>query len=643
MPLDTFLLPSSADIGQQEYQLSMTSIPTHNHLIKDQKNISARMIIVANRLPITMTIKSKRDGQSEVEFLSSSGGVASALTGISNLWIGWPGGEVRNAEDRKNVTEKLQAIKSHDKRYLAYQDANAQFAKIVLDNYDDGDIVWIHDYHLMLVPSLLRRAKPQMKIGFFFHTPFPCGEVYCTLPSRSELLLGVLNSNLIGFHTDQYLRHFQSAVSRLLNVEYDNNQIRMQDIMSRLGVYPIGIDARKFVDTVASDSCQEYVNELKLHFAGRKVLLGIDRLDYIKGILQKMLALELFFENHPEWIGKVILVQVAVPSRTDVLEYQMFKAETHKLVGRINGRFGSVANVPICYLDQSMPFEKMCALYHCADVMMVTSIRDGMNLVSYEYIACQKDSTGVLILSEFCGAAELLDGGVLQINPWNINDVANAIYKALTMTENERRKLSDIACNYVMGHTAKNWATKFYEKLKHQEFVSTNVSQPIHRNASRDINEKISKSLNMEMTLSKFNSDQRELLITSLVDLIHRVEALSPTTIDDTNEKDTCISRSQYQDVGELWGWRKSSATNSDTSNKVSSVLDSCESIHKNIATLEKTLSDKNNNDECFTVDDNNNLSDNNSSNSNDSVRWFKVGSTILSVFKNLIKEINHD
>jgi trehalose 6-phosphate synthase/phosphatase len=318
---------------------------------------------------------------------------------MESLWIGWPGGEVKTTEDRAMVAEKLKALGSipvflsaelcdhfyngfcndllwplfhyiplpidaiiaHNKQFKAYQKANAAFAHVVLDEFRDGDMVWVHDYHLMLLPSFLRQAKPQMKIGFFFHTPFPSSEIYRVIPSRDELLCGVLSANLLGFHTHDYSRHFQGAATHVLGAQCSNERITLNGAISSLGTFPIGIDPKRFLDALDSEKVQVYVEDFQRQFAGKRILLGIDRLDHIKGISQKLHALELFFDRNPHFVGEVVLVQIAVPSRTDVVEYQRLKVSIHELVGRINGRFGSVASVPVHYLDQPSP-SIACAL-----------------------------------------------------------------------------------------------------------------------------------------------------------------------------------------------------------------------------------------------------------------------------------------
>jgi trehalose-6-phosphate synthase len=218
-----------------------------------------------------------------------------------------------------------------------------------------------------------------------------------------------------------------------------------------------GIDPDKFIDSMEKSSVKQQIDEYKEQFRGRKVLIGIDRLDYIKGIYNKLLGVERFLEQHPEWVGKVVLVQVAVPSRTDVPEYKRLRRTTHELVARINGKFGDINTQPIHYLDQSVPFDRMVAIYRFSDAALITSIRDGMNLVAFEYVVAQKDQGGALILSEFAGAAQSLGAGCITFNPWSLQEVADAIYMALAMTDEDARQREAIMFDYVVNHTARHW------------------------------------------------------------------------------------------------------------------------------------------------------------------------------------------
>lgn len=356
----------------------------------------------------------------------------------------------------------VESIASADSQFDAYKLANQSFADVVIRTYHDGDVVWIHDYHLMLLPTILRRRFPNIKIGFFFHTPFPAFEIYRVLPARTELLMGVLNADLIGFHTPDYQRHFQDCCVRILpQATAEGDSVTFDGFTAKLGSFPIGIDPQRFITSVETAQTREYMEQYRRDFHGKKVLLGIDRLDYIKGIQHKIYALERLFQKHPEMAKEVVLVQIAVPSRTDVVEYQRLKAATHKLVGRVNGLYGSVGNSPLFYLDQSIPFDRMCALYRVADAMVITSVRDGMNLVAYEFIACQKDMAGSLILSEFAGAAQSLGDAPLTVNPWSINSVSDAMYTALTMPESERRARNADMFQAVTTQTSSVWARQF--------------------------------------------------------------------------------------------------------------------------------------------------------------------------------------
>lgn len=346
-------------------------------------------------------------------------------------------------------------------------------------------MIWVHDYHLMLLPEMLREeignSKKNVKIGFFLHTPFPSSEIYRILPVREQLLRGVLHCDLIGFHTYDYARHFLSSCSRILFVLPSPSQFQCPantpsstpttpngvDFNGRfvtVGAFPIGIDPEKFVEGLKKPSVQARIAALTRKFEGVKLIVGVDRLDYIKGVPQKLHALEVFLTEHPEWIGKIVLVQVAVPSRQDVEEYQNLRAVVNELVGRINGKFGTIEFMPIHFLHQSVSFDELTALYAVSDVCLVSSTRDGMNLVSYEYIATQRQRHGVMILSEFTGAAQSLNGSLI-VNPWNTEDMANAIHDAVTMSAEQREANFKKLERYVFKYTSAWWGTQFVAEL----------------------------------------------------------------------------------------------------------------------------------------------------------------------------------
>ncbi|KAG8086116.1 hypothetical protein GUJ93_ZPchr0010g8680 [Zizania palustris] len=470
------------------------------------RGMKQRLLVVANRLPVS----ANRRGEDQWSLEISAGGLVSALLGVKDVdakWIGWAGVNVPDEVGQRALTrtlaekrcipvfldeeivhqyyngycnnilwplfhylglpqeDRLATTRNFESQFNAYKRANQMFADVVYQNYQEGDVIWCHDYHLMFMPKCLKDHDINMKVGWFLHTPFPSSEIYRTLPSRSELLRSVLCADLVGFHTYDYARHFVSACTRILGLEGTHEGVEDQGRLTRVAAFPIGIDSERFKRALELTAVKRHINELTHRFAGRKVMLGVDRLDMIKGIPQKILAFEKFLEENPDWNDKVVLLQIAVPTRTDVPEYQKLTSQVHEIVGRINGRFGTLTAVPIHHLDRSLDFHALCALYAVTDVALVTSLRDGMNLVSYEYVACQGSRKGVLILSEFAGAAQSLGAGAILVNPWNITEVADSIRHALTMSSDEREKRHRHNYPHVTTHTAQDWAETFVCEL----------------------------------------------------------------------------------------------------------------------------------------------------------------------------------
>jgi len=418
----------------------------------------------------------------------------------------------------------------------AYTEANRRFAEAVMEVYKgDGadskadaskkkkklssgiasffgagsasqgaDVVWVHDYHLMRLPLELRRLDPRVAVAWFLHTPFPSSEIYRILPYRRELLEGLLHADLVGFHTYDYARHFLSACSRVLDVSTTTPKgIEFGGRFCSIGVFPIGIDPLLIRNTLRSRAVKKRTGELGDTFEGRKIIIGVDRLDYIKGMPHKLLAFELFLSRNPSWVGKVTLIQVGVPTRVDVAEYQTLAKHVNELVGRINGVYGTLEYSPIHYINQSIPQDELIAIYHLADACLVTSVRDGMNLVSHEYVAAQedvsddeaegegakqgalgeegegprrrresacckpfaKDGPGALVLSEFAGSAQSLSGAI-RVNPWNTEELARAIHEALTLTRVERELRWAKLHRYVTTNTASYWARSFVSEFR---------------------------------------------------------------------------------------------------------------------------------------------------------------------------------
>ncbi|CAG8572289.1 645_t:CDS:2 [Funneliformis caledonium] len=455
------------------------SQPANGTLNKSTDRV--RLLVVSNRLPVTIT-----KTNNEYSFKMSSGGLVSALSGLKKMmtftWIGWPGINIPE-EDRQIVTTKLEQhsclpvfvdddvadrhyngfsnsilwplfhyhpgeISFDQEDWEAYQKVNGLFADAINEIVKDGDLVWVQDYHLMLLPSMLRERMDDNKSNV-----------------KIEVLNGVLNSDLIGFHTYDYARHFLSSCTRILGLSTMPNSIDFEGRHVHVGTFPIGIDPEKFAEGLKQPNIQERIKALESKFKGVKIIVGVDRLDYIKGVPQKFHALEVFLSQHPEWIGKVVLVQVAVPSRQDVEEYQNLRAVVNELVGRINGKFGTVEFMPIHFMHKSVSFEELVALYAVSDACLISSTRDGMNLVSYEYVSCQQEKHGVLILSEFAGAAQSLNGSII-VNPWNTDELANAIHEAVTMSDDLRKSNYIKLSRYVTKYTAAYWGSSFVSELR---------------------------------------------------------------------------------------------------------------------------------------------------------------------------------
>ena len=461
--------------------------------------MSSRLLIVSNRLPVTVRII---DGRVSVK--RSVGGLATGLRGpherSNGLWIGWPGtiegatsaamGDIRRqladlrtvplALDAREVSIFYEHISNgvlwpicHDRvdqlplqvdGWDVYESANARYADAVAEQWRPGDLVWVHDYHLMRVPALLRERIPDARIGFFLHIPFPNPEIFFTLPTRQWLVEGMLGADLIGFHTRRYHGHFRAALRRLFSLEADRNDtVRWRNRTVRIGVFPMSVDAADFARRASDD--EVIAKKAEYERPHERLLVGIDRLDYTKGIPRRLLAIERLLQLHPEWHEKVRLIQVAVPSRDGVGAYRRFKREVESAVGRINGEFATPNWTPIQYIHRSVSSTTLVALYRAADVMLVTPVRDGMNLVAKEFPASRIDEDGVLLLSEFAGAAEELRDAVI-VNPYDIDGTAESIHRALTMPPEERRRRMRAMRTTVLEHDVHRWADGFLDALR---------------------------------------------------------------------------------------------------------------------------------------------------------------------------------
>ncbi|MFQ6112023.1 MAG: trehalose-6-phosphate synthase, partial [Nitrospinota bacterium] len=320
-----------------------------------------------------------------------------------------------------------------------------------------------HDYHLALVPQFLRELVPSVRIAFFLHIPFPSPDIFFCLPWREPLLWGMLHSDLIGFHVTPYAQNFLNCVEGLFSeveAEADGELLRVQGREVRLGAFPISIDFTRFEEAAGSRAVLARSRRLRRNLGERRLLLGVDRLDYTKGIRERLLAVEKFLEKYPEFRRRFVFVQVTVPSRARVKEYGEMKREIDEIVGRINGQFTEEGSIPIHYFYRSLPFAQLVAYYLTADAALVTPLKDGMNLVAKEYVACQVQNRGVLVLSEFTGAALELKEAIV-VNPYNMDEVADAIHRAFTMPEKERVERMEGLRRTVRENDVHHWARSF--------------------------------------------------------------------------------------------------------------------------------------------------------------------------------------
>ncbi|MBL8736044.1 MAG: bifunctional alpha,alpha-trehalose-phosphate synthase (UDP-forming)/trehalose-phosphatase [Planctomycetes bacterium] len=461
--------------------------------------MNGRLLIVANRLPVTIHASG---GHARVE--TSAGGLATGLRGPhehgEGLWFGWPGslaGLKPNARaevlaalaERRFVPIELtqEQIDGYYAKFsngvlwpvchymldrlpletpdwTVYRAVNERFADAIAAAFRPGDVIWVHDFHLMLLPELLRRRLPTARIGFFLHIPFPSSEVFRTLPWRSELLRGLLGADLVGFHTLAYLRHFAASLLRLLGLEVEVDRVLVDGREVRLTALPMGIDVAHFEGLAADPSLLAEAAQLRAARGAGRMILGIDRLDYTKGIPRRLLAYERLLERRDPAAPPVQLVQVAVTSRGEVGEYRSFKRQVDELVGRINGRFGTPGHTPIRYMNRGLDSRGVAALYRAADVMLVTPLRDGLNLVAKEFVATRTDGDGVLVLSEFAGVAAEL-GDAVPYNPYDLDGCAAAIERALAMPEGERRHRMAMMREAITRHDVHGWVRTFLEEL----------------------------------------------------------------------------------------------------------------------------------------------------------------------------------
>ena len=461
----------------------------------------SKIVLVSNRLSTSVTVAS--DGS--FEFKRSVGGLATGLSSLSGsemVWVGWSGltsdelTEAQQTAVNRTLRDEYSSVgvdlnsdeiesfyfgfcnkviwplfhyfltyAEHDvSLWDSYVSVNSKFAERVLEIAEPGDLIWVHDYQLMLLPSLLKDRLPDATVGFFLHIPFPSYEIFRLLPWREPILDGLLGSDLVGFHTYDYARHFLSSVRRVNGLDHRLGTIRRDNRMIKVDVFPMGIDYEKYAHASEDPVVRGEIERLKTEFAGTKLILSVDRLDYSKGIPQRITAFRLLLERFPELAGAVSMVVIVSPSRTKVPMYAELKRELDEMVSSVNGEFGRIDWTPIRYFFRTFDFNELTALYARADLLLVTPLRDGMNLVAKEYIATRSDMKAVVVLSETAGAAREL-GEAIIVNATNTDQIAEAIRTGLEMGDEEKIEGNRAMQERLRRYDIHRWASDFVDKL----------------------------------------------------------------------------------------------------------------------------------------------------------------------------------
>lgn len=542
-----------------------------------------KTIIISNRLPVQLQISN-----GNINAIPSVGGLATGMksvhSGGESLWIGWSGLmdedtplELEDKIDEALAENGCAKVKLNAKEidgfyygfsnrtiwplfhyfleysefeldfWETYKSVNQKFADAIIEKSDEDDTIWVHDYQLMLVPQMVREKRPETSIGFFLHIPFPSYEIFRTLPWREEILEGLLGSDLIGFHTYDYERHFLSSVRRLLGLEVSFNEIFMDNRAIKVDSFPMGIDYKKFHEAANAhgqksnkerSDLQLRLDNHKASAPDTKLILSIDRLDYSKGIAKRLNAFEYFLKKYPEYQEKVRLIILAVPSRSNVPQYQLLKKEIDELVGRINGELSTVNWTPIWYFYRSLPFDNLIDLYTSSDIAWLTPLRDGMNLVAKEYIATRTDKTGVLILSEMAGSAYEMNEA-LQINPNNFEEQADALKHAINMPKEEQMDRNTFLQKRLERYNVEVWANEFMNALNEKRdlgraFVSQKMSKEILSSIVKQYTKAKKRLLFLDYdgTLAGFHKDpQKASPDEELYDLLDQLQEQENTTL----------------------------------------------------------------------------------------------------------------
>lgn len=540
----------------------------------------SKTIIVSNRLPISLRHRNGR-----FEFKPSAGGLATGLGSIykegENIWIGWPGNTVDDAEQRAEIIIELHELKMapvflskedveefyegfsnetlwpafhyftqymvyNPDHWKAYVRVNEKFCEAILKKAGPDDTIWVHDYQLLLLPQMLRDVLPNATIAFFQHIPFPSYEILRMIPWRKELLEGVCGADLIGFHTYDDMRHFLSAVGRITGLSSESGYIQAENRIINVDSFPMGIDYEKFAKQAKTKKTLDFVQKFRKEVGNQKMLLTIDRLDYSKGIPQRIQAFGQLLKQYKELHGKVSMIMVVVPSRDKVQSYKELKEEIDLLVGRINSEYSTLNWVPIHYFYRSFPFEELSAFYNMSDIALVTPLRDGMNLVCKEYVASRTDQSGVLILSEMAGASKELQDAIL-VNPNDRQGVVDAIYNALSMKPEEQQARMSSMQESLKKYDVFQWVEVFmgrvaHVKKKQSELTSKDVDAKVMEEIQKDF-KKAKKSvlfLDYDGTLTGFTANPKDAVPDDeLKKIVKELSQTSQVVVISGRDKDT--------------------------------------------------------------------------------------------------------
>ena len=541
-----------------------------------------KLIIISNRLPLTLI-----EENNEYKVKTSAGGLATGLssleTPLEKHWIGWPGIHITSQLAKDEIDAKLssrnfhpvyltpQQIEDYYEGYSnsviwllfhyffsyvryrntywdTYKTVNTLFCEKAMEIIQPGDIVWVQDYHLMLLPQMLREKIPDISIGYFLHIPFPSYELFRTLPERAEILNGLLGADLVAFHIHSYMYHFIDAVRRILKLDSFLDEIYLGDRRTIVDAFSMGINYEMYHNAILNPKIKNKAKNLRQEFGESKIIVSVDRLDYSKGILIRLKSFENFLINHPEYRRKVSHVMIVSPSRDKVDIYAKLKEKIDRKVGAINGKFATAGWQPIYYFYQTYGFEELVALYHISDIALITSFRDGMNLVAKEYVAVKRKKKGVLILSELAGASIELSEAII-INPTNTKEMENAIHQALMMSKQEQATNLNSMQETLKTQHIEQWAKSFISELiqinrrnkkLRQKIIDetkfTQIKQLYHQSQNRLL------ILDYDGTLSPFHSDPKKAYPTKeLLQLLKRMSAdpLNKIVISSGRDKQT--------------------------------------------------------------------------------------------------------